>query len=92
MYKLKGYDDEELKGTFYDQKLQKVIKQDDVYVKTFQIFPIQMDVCDPEAIKNAVDVCVERLGLPHIVIDSAAGSFIYQQKGCLQIPGKQLWT
>lgn len=51
-----------------------------------------MDVCDPEAIKNAVDVCVERLGLPDTVINSAAGSFIYHQKGCLQIPGKQLCT
>jgi hypothetical protein len=25
------YDDEELKGTFYDKELQKIIKQDDVY-------------------------------------------------------------
>ena len=31
MYKLKDYDDEELKGTFYDKELQKIIKQDDVY-------------------------------------------------------------
>lgn len=31
VYKLKDYDDEELKGTFYDKELQKVIKQDDVY-------------------------------------------------------------
>ena len=31
MYKLKDYDDEELKGTFYDKELQKVIRQDNVY-------------------------------------------------------------
>ncbi len=31
MYKIKDYDGEELKGTFYDKELQKVIKQDDVY-------------------------------------------------------------
>lgn len=36
VYKLKDYDGEELKGIFYDKELQKVIKQDDVYVKTFQ--------------------------------------------------------
>ena len=31
VYKLKDYDGEELKGTFYDKELQKVIKQNDVY-------------------------------------------------------------
>ena len=31
VYKIKDYDGEELKGTFYDKELQKVIKQDDVY-------------------------------------------------------------
>ena len=31
VYKLKDYDEEELKGTFYEKELQKVIKQDDVY-------------------------------------------------------------
>ena len=31
MYKLKDYDGEELKGTFYEKELQKVIKPDDVY-------------------------------------------------------------
>jgi hypothetical protein len=31
VYKLKDYDGEELKGTFYDKELQKVIKHDDVY-------------------------------------------------------------
>ena len=31
VYKLKDYDGEELKGTFYEKELQKVIKPDDVY-------------------------------------------------------------
>ena len=31
VYKLKGYDGEELKGTFYDKELQKFIKHDDIY-------------------------------------------------------------
>ena len=31
MYKLKDYDGEELKRTFYVKELQKVIKPDDVY-------------------------------------------------------------
>ena len=31
VYKLKDYDGEEIKGTFYEKELQKVIKQDDVY-------------------------------------------------------------
>ena len=31
VYKLKDYDGEELKGTFYEKELQKVIKSYDVY-------------------------------------------------------------
>ena len=31
VYKLKDYDQEELDGTFYNEELQKVIKEDDVY-------------------------------------------------------------
>ena len=31
VYKLKYYDGEELKGSFYEKELQKVIKPDDVY-------------------------------------------------------------
>ena len=31
VYKLRDYDGEELKGTFYDKELQKVIKHDDMY-------------------------------------------------------------
>lgn len=45
-------------------------------VKPLKVFPVQMDVRDPEAIKNAVDVCVEKFGLPDIVINNAAGNFI----------------
>lgn len=35
-----------------------------------------MDVRDPEAISKAVDVCVDKYGLPDIVINNAAGNFI----------------
>ena len=31
VYKLKDYDQEELSGTFYNEELQKIIKEDDVY-------------------------------------------------------------
>ena len=31
VYKIKDYDGEELKGTFYGKELQKIIKHDDVY-------------------------------------------------------------
>ena len=31
VYKLTDYDGEELKGTFYDKELQKVVKHDDMY-------------------------------------------------------------
>ena len=31
VYKLKDYDDQELKGTLYEKELQKVIRADDVY-------------------------------------------------------------
>jgi hypothetical protein len=31
VYKLKDLDGEELKGTFYEKELQKIIKEDDVY-------------------------------------------------------------
>lgn len=44
--------------------------------KHLKVFPVQMDVRDPEAVKNAVDICVEKFGLPDIVINNAAGNFI----------------
>ena len=31
VYKLKEFDDEELKGTFYEKELQKITKRDNVY-------------------------------------------------------------
>ena len=31
VYKLKDYDGEELKGTFYEKELQKVVKCNDIY-------------------------------------------------------------
>ena len=34
------------------------------------------DVRNPEAIKSAVDEMVTKVGLPHIVINNAAGNFI----------------
>merc|ERR1712186_133779 len=41
-----------------------------------KVLPLQCDVRDPEAIKNAVDKCVQELGLPNVVIRNAAGNFI----------------
>lgn len=38
--------------------------------------PIQMDVRDPQAVKEAVDKLVESHGLPNIIINNAAGNFI----------------
>jgi len=40
------------------------------------VFPVQCDVRDADAVKTAVDACVERLGLPDVVINNAAGNFI----------------
>lgn len=37
---------------------------------------ISADVRNPEAIKAAVDEMVEKAGLPHIVINNAAGNFV----------------
>lgn len=42
----------------------------------YQIAAIQCDVRDPQDVKNAVSVCIEKLGLPNIVINNAAGNFI----------------
>lgn len=36
-----------------------------------------MDVRDPEEIKRAADVCVDKCGcLPHMVVNNAAGNFV----------------
>ena len=34
------------------------------------------DVRNPEAVKAAADMCVDKLGLPDIIINNAAGNFI----------------
>ena len=37
---------------------------------------IPADVRDPAAVKDAASRCVECLGLPHIIVNNAAGNFI----------------
>lgn len=37
---------------------------------------VPCDVRNPEAVKAAADICVDKLGLPDIVINNAAGNFI----------------
>ncbi|KAK2703927.1 2,4-dienoyl-CoA reductase [(3E)-enoyl-CoA-producing], mitochondrial-like isoform X2 [Artemia franciscana] len=41
-----------------------------------EVFPVQVDIRDPVAVKSAVDMCVSKFGLPNIVINNAAGNFI----------------
>merc|ERR1712226_597040 len=41
-----------------------------------KVLALQCDVRDPEAIKNAVDKCVQEMGLPNVVTSNAAGNFI----------------
>lgn len=40
------------------------------------VLPVQLDVRDPNAIKEAVDKVVQELGCPDVVIHNAAGNFI----------------
>ena len=40
------------------------------------VLPLQCDVRDPAAIKAAVDSCVEKFGLPDVVVHNAAGNFV----------------
>ena len=40
------------------------------------VLPIQCDVRDADAVKAAVDACVDRVGLPDVVVNNAAGNFI----------------
>ena len=42
----------------------------------FQVFAVQGDVRDPVAVASALDAVEAELGLPHIVINNAAGNFI----------------
>ncbi|XP_072013962.1 2,4-dienoyl-CoA reductase [(3E)-enoyl-CoA-producing], mitochondrial-like [Amphiura filiformis] len=42
-----------------------------------KVFPISADVRNPDSIKSAVDQAIEQAGgLPHVVINNAAGNFI----------------
>lgn len=41
-----------------------------------KVLPLQCDVRDPAAIKEAVDTCVKEFGLPHVVVNNAADNFI----------------
>ena len=40
------------------------------------VIPIQVDVRDPEAVDRALDSVVGQLGLPHVVVNNAAGNFV----------------
>lgn len=41
-----------------------------------EVYPVTCDVRDANAVKEAVDKSIEKFGLPHIVINNAAGNFI----------------
>ena len=41
-----------------------------------QVLGIRCDVRNPEEVKAAADMCVRELGLPHMIINNAAGNFI----------------
>jgi len=41
-----------------------------------EVFPVQCDVRDADAVKAAIDATVEKFGLPDVVINNAAGNFI----------------
>ena len=40
------------------------------------VLPVQLDIRDPQAVKEAVDKVEQELGLPSVVIHNAAGNFI----------------
>lgn len=40
------------------------------------VIPIQVDVRDPESVGKALDTVVSQLGLPHVVVNNAAGNFV----------------
>eukprot|EP00731_Ephydatia_muelleri_P027030 Em0018g1130a len=40
------------------------------------VVPIQVDVRDPESVGRALDTVVSQLGLPHVVVNNAAGNFV----------------
>ncbi|KAK3605737.1 hypothetical protein CHS0354_013535 [Potamilus streckersoni] len=41
-----------------------------------KVLPLSADVRNPEEVKAAVDECVATFGLPHVIINNAAGNFI----------------
>merc|ERR1719266_206490 len=41
-----------------------------------EVVPIQCDIRDATAVSSAIDTCVEKVGLPYVVINNAAGNFI----------------
>lgn len=41
-----------------------------------EVIPIQCDIRDAIAVASAVDACVDKVGLPNVVINNAAGNFI----------------
>jgi len=41
-----------------------------------EVIPIQCDIRDAIAVTSAVDACVDKVGLPNVVINNAAGNFI----------------
>lgn len=41
-----------------------------------KVIPITADVRNPDQVKVAIDEMVDRVGLPHVVINNAAGNFI----------------
>ena len=41
-----------------------------------EVLPVQCDVRNADAVKLAVDTCVEKFGVPNVVVNNAAGNFI----------------
>jgi len=41
-----------------------------------EVVPIQCDIRDATAVSSAIDTCVEKVGLPYVVINNAAGNFV----------------
>lgn len=50
---------------------------DEIYKRTGnKVLPIQCDVRDASSVSDAVSNCVDKLGLPTIIINNAAGNFL----------------
>ncbi len=41
-----------------------------------QVLALGCDVRNPNAVRDAVSSCFEKFGLPHVIINNAAGNFI----------------